>query len=212
MGGMHGFGQVLTPGSDEPYHERWEPRVFAISTLTAVEDLGQGSGRAIREEMEPAHYLAASYYERWLWSTERRLERRGTIAPGEVDAWVERLRRGEAVPHRRDAVQVSRVLEAVTHTTGLGRAGENGFQPGDHVRVKRMRPEGHTRCPRYVRGAEGVVEGIRGTDALPDVGPYEGPEEAVYSVRFASEDLFGPGGEAPWTVLLDLFESYLERP
>ena len=28
------------------------------------------------------------------------------------------------------------------------------FAPGERVRVRRMRPDGHTRCPRYVRGAD----------------------------------------------------------
>ena len=73
-----------------------------------------------------------------------------------------------------------------------------------------MRPAGHTRCPRYVRGARGVVDAIRGTDPLPDIGPYRGPREPVYAVAFGSEELFGPSDQGRWTVLLDLFESYLE--
>ena len=77
MGGMHGFGAVVTPGSDAVAHEAWELRVFAISTLVGIEGLGAGSGRAIREEMEPAEYLRAGYYERWLWSTEQRLSGAG---------------------------------------------------------------------------------------------------------------------------------------
>ena len=74
-----------------------------------------------------------------------------------------------------------------------------------------MRPGGHTRCPRYVRGATGVVEAVRGLDAFPDIGPYAGPDEPVYAVAFASDDLFGPSSEGRWTVILDLFESYLEQ-
>ncbi len=91
MGGMHGFGPVVVPGCDEAYEEQWEVRTFAMSTIVGIESLGKGGGRPIREEMEPLHYLHASYYERWLWSTEQRLLRKGTITPGEVDAWVERL-------------------------------------------------------------------------------------------------------------------------
>jgi nitrile hydratase len=160
--------------------------------------------------MEPAHYLAASYYERWLWSTERRLERAGTIAPGEVDAWVERLRGGEEEPRRQDPAQAARALDAIARTDELDRADGARFRAGDRVRVRRMRPAGHTRCPRYVRGAEGVVEAVRGNDAFPDIGPYAGPTERVYSVAFASDDLFGASAEGSWRVLLDLFESYLE--
>ena len=80
MGGMHGFGPVVVPGSDAVYHEPWEGRTFAMSTLVGIERIGTGSGRAIREEMDPEHYLRASYYERWLWSTEERLLRKGSIA------------------------------------------------------------------------------------------------------------------------------------
>jgi hypothetical protein len=61
-----------------------------------------------------------------------------------------------------------------------------------------------------VRGAAGVVESVRGVDAFPDIGPYQGPEEPVYSVAFRSDDLFGPSEERSWTILLDLFETYLE--
>ena len=70
MGGMHGFGAVVTPGSDRAAHHPWELRVFALSTLVGIHGIGEGSGRAIREAMPPADYLAAGYYERWLWSTE----------------------------------------------------------------------------------------------------------------------------------------------
>jgi nitrile hydratase len=210
MGGMHGFGVVVTPGSDAVSHEEWELRVFALSTLVGTERLGAGSGRAIREEMEPAEYLRAGYYERWLWSTEQRLLRSGTMGDGEVDAWIARLRTGEAVPRREDPDAAARSVEATSGSAPLAPAPDARFGPGDTVRVRRMRPEGHTRCPRYARGATGVVEAVRGLDAFPDIGPYAGPDEPVYAVAFSSDDLFGPSPEGRWTVLLDLFDSYLE--
>lgn len=210
MGGMHGFGPVVVPGCDEAYHEQWEVRTFAMSTLVGIEGLGKGGGRPIREEMEPEHYLRASYYERWLWSTEQRLLRRGTIAPGEVDAWVERLFAGEPVARRLDPGQAARDRAAISETRPLGAAGETRFSPGDRVRVRRRRHAGHTRCPRYVRGAAGEVTAVRGTDKLPDIGPNQGPLEPVYSVSFRSEDLFGTSDEGRWSVLLDLTETYLE--
>jgi nitrile hydratase len=208
---MHGFGPVVVPECDVPYHERWEPRVFAMSTIVGHEGMGRGSGRAIREEMAPAEYLRASYYERWLWSTEQRLLRKGTITSGEVDAWVARLRSGEDPPRRIDPDQSKRVVAAIrTAEAPLAPATEPRFAVGDRVTVRRMRPSGHTRCPRYVRGATGVVERIRGVDAFPDIGPYEGPQEAVYALAFRSEGLFGASEEGDWTVLVDLFESHLE--
>ena len=64
MGGMQGIGAVLVPGSEAPYHERWEARVFAMSAVTGAEGLTSGSGRVFRERMPPEEYLRASYYER----------------------------------------------------------------------------------------------------------------------------------------------------
>jgi nitrile hydratase subunit beta len=197
-------------GSAAVYHELWEARTFAMSTLVGIEGIGRGSGRAIREEMEPEHYLRASYYERWLWSTEQRLLRKGTIAPGDVEAWVERLREGEPAPRRLDPEQAERDRAAISTMHPLGEVGETRFVPGERVRVVRRRHPGHTRVPRYVRGAEGDVTAIRGTAPLPDIGPYQGPVEPVYSVSFSSDDVFGPGDEPAWTLLLDLSESYLE--
>jgi nitrile hydratase subunit beta len=212
MGGMHGFGAVVTPGSGRVAQHPWELRVFAMSTLVGIHGLGTGSGRAIREEMEPAEYLRAGYYERWLWSTEQRLLRRGTIAEGDVVAWMWRLRAGEVAPRREDRGAARRAVEATEQASPLGPVAEARFSAGERVRVRRMRPAGHTRCPRYVRGAVGVVEAVRGMDSFPDIGPYAGPPEPVYSVAFSSEDLFGASEEGHWTVLLDLFESYVDRP
>jgi nitrile hydratase len=211
LGGMHGFGPAVFAGSEVAYHERWEPRVFAMSTLVGIDGIGSGSGRAIREEMPPEDYLRASYYERWLWSTEQRLLRSGAIAEGDVDRWVERLRTGAQPAVSSDRGQAERALAAVQGAREpLTKPVETAFAVGNAVRVRRMRPAGHTRCPRYVRGAVGVVERVQGVDVFPDIGPYEGPEEPVYSVVFASEDLFGPSDEGTWTIRLDLYESYLE--
>jgi nitrile hydratase len=207
---MHGFGAAVWPGSEEPYHEQWERLVFAVWAVTTAERLGSGSGRALREELAPEDYLRASYYERWQWSNEQRLLRKGTIGADEIDAWVERLRAGESRPRRSDPDQARRVLEWLDRGTELQAAQQTRFAPGDRVRVRRMRPAGHTRCPRYVRGAVGIVERVRGADTFPDIGPYQGPVEPVYSVTFGSEELFGPSDEPAWTVALDLYESYLE--
>jgi nitrile hydratase subunit beta len=214
MGGMHGFGRVAEPGGEVAYHERWEPRVFAIQLLVGFERLGAGpGGRPTREEMEPAHYLAASYYERWLWSAEQRLLRKGTIAPGDVEAMMERLAAGEAIAGHGDREMAERAVAGL-RTAHPMRPPPSGarFTAGERVRVKRMHPAGHTRCPRYVRGALGVIESVRGADRLPDRAVYgeQVEPEPVYSVGFSSSELWGRGEEAAWTVLLDLWESYLE--
>jgi nitrile hydratase subunit beta len=214
MGGMDGFGSVVEAGGELAYTERWEPRVFAIHMIEELEDLGAGPGaRAVREEMPAADYLAASYYERWLFSVERRLERSGMIAPGEVDDMMRRLEEGEPQPSHHDAAMTERTLAGIATAHPMDHPPDAArFRPGQRVRVKRIDPAGHTRCPRYVRGAVGVVETLRGADRLPDRATYglEAPPEPVYSVAFASRDLWGPAEEGVWTVALDLWESYLE--
>lgn len=226
MGGMHGFGPVVEPGGELPYHERWEPRVFAIQMLVGLEGLGAGpGGRATREEMDPADYLAASYYERWLFSAERRLVRKGTIAPGDVEEMMGRLETGEPMPTHHDAAMAQRILADLRAVYPMEPPPDAArFSVSQRVRVKRMHPSGHTRCPRYVRGAVGVVEAVRGADRLPDRAVYgeQVCPEPVYAIAFRSDDLWGPGdagrpddagrsGDAgPWTVALDLWESYLE--
>jgi nitrile hydratase beta subunit len=214
MGGMHGFGRVVEPGSELPYHERWEPRIFAIQMLVGLEGLGAGpGGRAVREEMDPADYLAAPYYERWLYSAEQRLLRKGTITPGELERVMERLEAGESVPVHRDAAMAERILADLRSVYPMHPPPpEVRFDRGDRVRVKRMHPAGHTRCPRYARGAAGVVESVRGADRLPDRAVYgeQVAPEPVYCVSFRSQDLWGASEETPWTVMLDLWDSYLE--
>ena len=171
--------------------------MFAIHMLVSGERLGAGpGGRPTREEMEPADYLAASYYERWLFSAERRLERKGTIAPGEVDRMIERLRAGEPMPTHHDAAMAERIVANLSTVHPIDPPPDTArFGEGQRVRVERMRPAGHTRCPRYVRGAVGVVEHVRGADRLPDRAVRRTPEP-VYTVAFASNDLWGLGEDA----------------
>jgi nitrile hydratase len=210
---MRGFGSV-EPQAQRAYSERWEGRVFALQMLVDFEGLGGGAGaRATREEMDPADYLAASYYERWLWSAERRLERNGVIAPGDVERMVQRLQDGAAAPTHDDPEMADRIVRELRTARPMGPAANDArFAPGQRVRVKRMHPAGHTRCPRYARGAAGVIEEIRGADRLPDRATYgeRVAPEALYSVAFESTELWGPTVEAAWTVRLDLFDSYLE--
>jgi nitrile hydratase beta subunit len=214
LGGMHGFGAVVEPGGEAPYHERWEPRIQALHLLVEIQGLGAGpGGRAKREEMEPASYLQASYFERWLWSAEQLLLAAGTIAAGEVERMMERLAAGgPAPPPHRDPDQAASAVDWLREVVPMKPAARPRFAPGQRVRVRRMRPAGHTRCPRYVRGALGAVERVRGVEEVPDLAEHgeNAPVEPVYAVAFASQELWGHGQEPAWTVMLDLWESYLE--
>ncbi len=79
------------------------------------------------------------------------------------------------------------------------------------MRTSGLDPAHHTRLPRYARGRVGVVVELEGRAPLPDDrarGVAAPRVEQVYAVRFAAEDLWGAGHHA---VVLDLWESYLER-
>ena len=87
MGGMHGFGAVVEPGGDAVFHEAWEPRVFALTMLVGLEGLGAPpGGRPTRELMDPAEYLAASYYERWFAAITTLLAEKGVSGTDELTA------------------------------------------------------------------------------------------------------------------------------
>jgi nitrile hydratase len=202
MGGMQGFGSVVTGNGGVVFHEDWERRQFAVSMLTDVR-------RATIETMPAQEYLRSGYYERWQWATERDLERSGVITPGEVDAWVTRLAAGEQAPTRADPDRAREATAQMREATWVMPSAKAArFTDEEVVRVRRMRPVGHTRCPRYVRGALGRIRAVLGDDTLPD-----DPDtvEAVYSVEFDSSGLWGSrSDEPPFVVLVDLWESYLE--
>jgi Nitrile hydratase beta subunit len=82
------------------------------------------------------------------------------------------------------------------------------FAPGVRVRTRTTDPGGHTRLPRYARGAVGVIVEPAGRHPLADERARGlAPEpHAVYHVRFAAADLFGHGDH---TVTVELWEDYL---
>jgi hypothetical protein len=84
---------------------------------------------------------------------------------------------------------------------------------GDRVRARSTAPQGHTRLTGYVRGKTGTVTALAPAQVLPDSAAHfrgENPEH-VYSVEFDSAELWGPDAE-PFTLTIDLYESYLEKP
>jgi nitrile hydratase len=210
MGGMHGFGAVVPDG--DVFHAEWERRLFALTRVARQAGITAGHSRAMIESMPAVEYLEASYYERWLWGFERRLVRAGTVTGDDVEGAMARIA-GEELPAGSDPALAQRAVEAQRAGGPMPTAAAPAFRPGQRVRVRRMRPEGHTRCPRYVRGAVGVIERVHGDDLLADADACgeRDPVEAVYAVRFRSDDLFGPRDEPPYRVFVDLWESYLEE-
>ena len=91
---MHDRGGWPTDAPiDRTEHELadWEIRMDAI--VNALGDRSVMNTDQMRrgiESMPPDAYERASYYERWLFTTEANLVDRGILAPGEIDERVGR--------------------------------------------------------------------------------------------------------------------------
>jgi nitrile hydratase beta subunit len=211
MGGMHGMG-AITPEANEPvFHEPWEGRVFALNRATAA--LGKWNidvNRHSIERIRPADYLRMSYYEKWLAGLVTRLEESGLITRVE-------LQRGQAASGSSKATPSLTVdqLRAVVPERGWFERPVNEpprFAIGQAVRAKKINPTGHTRLPRYARGAAGVIDRIHGAHVFPDSNAHFQGEcpQYLYSVRFAARELWGADAAVRDSVYVDLWESYLD--
>jgi nitrile hydratase len=86
------------------------------------------------------------------------------------------------------------------------------FKIGDRVCVRKIHPVGHTRVPRYVRGVCGEVLHITRPFSFPDAAAHGLPARAepTYHVLFEAADLWSDDGDAGDSVVVDLWETYLE--
>ena len=212
MGGMHGMGPI-DPEPDEPvFHHRWEARVLGIALATGfLRRWNIDLGRYTIEQMPPAEYLRASYYEKWLYRTERLLVERGLLTAQELAS-------GHADSSRPPAV---RAVPASAVETGLrGRRAARmddhlkppTFKAGDRVRARNIHPTHHTRLPRYARGKVGVIDRDHGVFILPDEHATSGKKvpSHCYAVRFEGRELWGPHAGPRDAIYIDLFDEYLE--
>jgi nitrile hydratase len=214
LGGMQGFGAIEVEPDEPPFHAPWEGRVHGLALASSLA-LGGGTSRAYIERMGNAEYLATSYYEHWLAALEARVIARGGFTAGELADKQAQIAAGAAVPeaHDPEAGAFARSLYAPFDVEVYDDAPPPRFGPGDRVRVKRMHPSGHTRCPRYVRGVAGTIALVHPAQPLPDLATQGVTRvEAFYSVAFAPAELWGTDAEpGRTTVLVDLWESYLDQ-
>jgi nitrile hydratase subunit beta len=166
--------------------------------------------------MGTVEYLTTSYYEHWLYSIVERGVRNGRFTRAELEEWERRIAAGEQAPTSSDPD----LAGAVRKSFGREAAGHERYNAApprhaarDRVRVVRLLPSGHTRCPGYLRGAAGVVESVHPPQPLLDVFENENGRvqpEAWYTVAFAAADLWQLD-EPGHRVLVDLWESHLEE-
>lgn len=210
LGGMHGFGPIEDTADEVPFHAEWERRAFALTlAMGAAGRWNIDMSRAARESLPPAQYLSSSYYQIWLAGLEKLLVEAGLVTADELASGTPKSAAAEVGVLRAD--NVAAVL-AKGGPTAREIAAPPAFAPGDKVRARNMHPVGHTRIPRYVRSARGVVERHHGAHVFPDAnaaGNGEAPQHC-YSVRFAATELWGADADPRHSVNVDLWESYLE--
>lgn len=212
MGGMHGFGSVEPEEHEPVFHEPWEGRVYGMRRILG----SRAGGRPGIENLDPAVYLASSYYEKWLRATEASLVAKGILTAEELEAKTEFFRHNPdaSVPSRKDPEMLERIAGATYAPQRLHR--EVGIVPrfavGDRVRARNMNPPGHTRLPRYVRGKIGLVTLYHGVHDFQDAVPAgtDPKPQPVYNVRFDAGELWGREAEANQSLQIDMWESYLE--
>jgi nitrile hydratase beta subunit len=215
LGGMHGFGPVIRETNEPVFHTDWERRVFAL----ALASMGAGrvnvdEFRRSIERMEPAHYLASSYYEHWLHALEAMHVEKGLLSEGEIDA---AMRGGPIESASAPSSAASADPDAAAWPGSAGALRRNPkfkarYKVGERVLVRNLNPVTHTRVPRYVRGHRGVIRRDWGTFVFPDThahGAGTHPKHC-YGVEFTARELWGTGYPTSERVYVDLWEAYLE--
>lgn len=210
LGGMQGFGPILPEKNEPVFHAAWEARLVALRRALIGAGKLPGSIRVGVEALPAAEYFSKSYYEHWYASVVRMLVEDGIVAPEEISNSkpVKGSVKSSVALKPEEAVRVPfRVPQTILKVDAPQR-----FEAGAKVRARNIHPPGHTRLPRYVRGRVGTVERNRGVQAFPDTNVYgrgQNPQH-VYSVRFASRELWGEAASPRDSVYLDLWEDYLE--
>jgi nitrile hydratase beta subunit len=202
---------------DEPvYHAAWEGRLIGINSASQIAGaFNLDEFRSGIEQMHPVAYMAASYYERWLYSIERNLVKHGVLTADELEQRLQEVvdDPDRPLPARDDPAFLRTIEEMLRGYASSRRAGERPprFGVGDRVRARPVRADPHTRNPEYVHGKAGVVHRVHDAYPLPDEVVRGAPETAdyVYTVRFDASELW-PDADARTRVLVDLWESYLE--
>jgi nitrile hydratase beta subunit len=211
MGGMHGFGPIVREENEPLFHAPWEARVRAMMVI--ARSRGYFTIDAFRygiERMDPAHYLRAPYFERWLASIERNLLENGFLTSDELDDRTEYFRRHPEAIRPRGVVTTP--MPEPPDESVHSPLPASQFAVGDTVITRNIHSPGHTRLPRYARGKRGIVQRLHGPQIFPDtnaLGLGENPQP-LYSVCFDARELWGDSAEPRQTVSLDLWESYLE--
>ena len=212
VGGAPGFGPLEIEENEPVFHEEWESRVFGMMTTVGHRAFPM---RPTIESIEPATYLASSYYEKWLIALEKGFVRCGSLTADELRDRVKfHLRHPDSPMSENHDSKLTRSAWRDRYSQRSPKyAGDPAFSVGDAVLTRHIDPSGHTRIPQYAQGKRGAVHALRGVFDLLDL-KVQGilKPEPVYTVGFDARELWGDEAESPHRVYIDLWESYLLPP
>jgi nitrile hydratase subunit beta len=210
LGGREGFGPIVDKADDKPFHADWEMRAFGVKQSAAgATDWTIDWFRYCRELTGPVEYLTRPYFDQWLTTLAAQLVDEGYLTLDEI-------KRGASTfaPKPTRPPQTSEAARASVKAPRSFAVSVNApprFAPADRVRCRLDGGSGHTRLPGYVRGRAGQIHAHHGGHALADAsarGEHRG--EHLYTVSFASSDLWPEAKGRADRVFVDLWESYLE--
>jgi nitrile hydratase len=218
IGGLDGFGAINREPDEPVFHEPWESRVFGISMLGAgMPPITLDARRHQLERLSPAQYLSSSYYERWLARIDNALVETGTLSRDEIDRRMQEIAAHPnlPLPRREDPARAEGIEKALRTGRPASRKIRQRprFSIGDRVLTRNLSPHGHTRLPRYARGRRGIIVAHHGAHVFPNTNAHglgENPQH-LYTVRIAVREIWGNSAEPNESVLIDLWESYLEK-
>lgn len=219
LGGTDGLGPINPPATEPVFRAEWEKPVFTMfSACFRAGYFGIDEFRHAIEQMDPAVYLKAPYYEHWLHAFEHYGVQRGGIDPAELDRRTQHFLDNPDAPlpeHEQSAELIDFVNAVIPAGAPAQRECDKTprFAAGDVVRVRSDSPFGHTRRARYTRGRVGTVVAHRGSFIYPDTagnGLGEDPEH-VYTMKFTSAELWGAQTADPnGSVYFDVWDPYIE--
>ncbi len=214
MGGRLDPRRIDITSSNVKFKADWEKEVFAITLALGFSSLWNlDRSRYARESLEPQDYLQFGYFEKWLAGLINLLGENGLVKDGKES--------GVNSKNSSFRVLEAKNVKKLLHMGGPTKRDstkEKKFNLGDTVSVRANNSntrveKGHTRLPDYVKGMAGKVIAYHGSHVFPDANAHflgESPE-ALYSVEFKSQDLWDKCEHVEDTVVVDLWESYLEK-
>ena len=213
LGGRDGFGPILHEANEPVFHAEWERRMFAIAAaLPFSVPFADDHLRREIERIPPAEYLRSSYYELWLRSITSILRERNVVSCADLDA-PETVTPRTLCPAAIRPDAVAAAVSAGASTRAATAEIPKALAVGDRVMVRNNHPYHHTRVPQYIRGRKGRVIMDHGVFSFPDTNSQDRGEcpQHCYTVEFEASEVWGDQADQTETVMLDLWESYLQR-